>query len=524
MFDNIGERTLWQFLDERIERTPDKVALIFEDRDGELTEFTYSEVGERAAQIAGGLANLGVGVDDKVVLHMANRPEFVLTFFALARIGAVGVPSNTANRAAEMEHVVGWSDAKLVVTTPDFVDLFDEVLRATPAVEHVVVVGDDEPGVHVPFARIAAADPLRDPAPVGSESPLEIIFTSGTTSLPKGVVLTHANWIGSGERSSHWMRLDDRDRFLTALPLFHVNAQSFNLMTPLTVNATAVFLEQYSASRFMDQVRRHEATQTFIVPMLLRTLLAQPERPDDREHCLRRVCYAINVSTAEKEAFENRFGLEILNGYGLSEAMTDVTVCPVYGPKRWPSIGQPSWGREVRLVDENGSEVPQGEVGELTVHGVPGRTIMKGYYKDPEATARTIVDGWLHTGDNAYFDEYGYLYFFDRGKDVIKRAGENISASEVEVVLADHPKVALAAVIGVPDPLRDEAVMAFIVPEPDAELTVEEVVAHCSARLAQFKVPTLVEFHEELPMTSIGKIEKKELRRMLEHRGAPTGG
>lgn len=516
MFDYVGERTLTRFLEERIERSPDKVALVFEGRDGEVSEFSYADIGERSARIAGGLDRLGVGRDDKVVLHLPNCPEFVLTFFALARLGAVGVPSNTANLAAEMRHVVGWSDAKLIVTAPQYVELFEEVIPKTPAVERIVVAHGEAPAPHLGFDELASAEPVAPSAAARSESPLEIIFTSGTTSLPKGVVLTHANWIWSGERASHWMRLDDGDRLLTALPLFHVNAQSFTLMTALTVGATAIFIEQYSASRFMAQVRRHHATQTFIVPMLLRTLLAQPEGPDDRNHSLRRVPYAINVATGEKQEFERRFGVEILNGYGLSEAMTDVSVCPVYGPKRWPSIGQPSIGREIRLVDADGREVAQGEVGEITVRGVPGRTIMQGYYKDPEATARTIVDGWLHTGDNGYFDELGYLYFFDRGKDVIKRAGENISASEVEAVLTGHPDVALAAVIGIPDPLRDEAVMAFVVRKPGAALSESEIVAHCERNLARFKVPTVIEFHAELPMTSIGKVEKKELRRMVE--------
>jgi crotonobetaine/carnitine-CoA ligase len=520
MFDHVGAQTLPSFLEERIALSPDKVALVFENRAGEVREYTYSQMGETAARVAGGFAELGVTEGDKVVLHMPNCPEFVFTFFALAHLGAVGVPSNVANRANEMRHLVGWSDAKLVVTTPDFLELFAEVLPDAPAVEHVVVARGEAPEPHLTFDQLLASAPLEQPVTLESEAPLEIIFTSGTTSLPKGVVLTHVNWLWSGERGSHWLRVDDRDRLLTALPLFHVNAQSFTLMSALTVGATAVFLEQYSASRFMEQVRRHRATHTSIVAMLLRTLVAQPENAQDREHDLRRVSYAINVPTDEKEQFERRFGVELLNGYGLSEAMTEVSVCPVYGAKRWPSIGRPAFGREIRLVDVNGDEVPLGDVGEITVRGVPGRTIMKGYYKDDEATARTIIDGWLHTGDNGYFDEFGYLYFFDRAKDMIKRAGENVSASEVEVVLADHPQVAVAAVIGVPDPMRDEAVMAFVVSEPGASLTEEEIVRHCEQHLARFKVPTIIEFHDSLPMTSIGKVEKKQLRRMVEQKAA----
>jgi len=518
MVDHVGPRTLPGFLAERIEGSPDKVALVFEDCDGEVREYTYAGLGDQVARVASGFGALGIGVGDKIVLHLPNCPEYVLTLFALAHLGAVGVPSNTANRVKELTHVIGWSDAKLVVTSPGYVDLVGDVLPHTPAVERIVVAQGEAPEPHLSFRELLESVPLAQPADVDSEAPLEIVFTSGTTSLPKGVVLTHANWLWSGERSSHWMRVDDRDRLITALPLFHVNAQSFTLMTALTVGATAIFLEQYSATRFMEQVRRHRATCTALVAMLVRTLLAQPETPEDAEHELRRVAYAINVSTDEKEAFERRFGIELLNGYGLSEAMTEVSVCPVYGARRWPSIGQPAFGREVRVVDAEGNEVPSGAVGEIAVRGVPGRTIMKEYYKDPEATAQTIVGGWLHTGDNGYFDEAGYLYFFDRGKDMIKRAGENVSASEVELVLAEHPRVALAAVIGVPDPVRDEAVMAYVVPELGATVTEEEIVRHCERHLARFKVPTIIEFHERLPMTSIGKIEKKQLRTMAGQR------
>jgi crotonobetaine/carnitine-CoA ligase len=517
--DHIGSRTVPDLLGERVARSPEKVAMVFERR-GHVREYTYAELGDAVARVASGLAGLGVGEEDKVVLHLANCPEFVFTFLALARIGAVGVPSNTANRAEELTHILGFSDAKLLVTSREYVELFGEVLPQTTGIERIVVTDDDAPAPHVPFRSLLESVAQCDAVTVGSEAPLEIIFTSGTTSRPKGVVLTHANWLWSGERATHWLRIDDRDRLLTALPLFHVNAQSFTLMASLTVGATAIFLDAYSASSFLEQVRRHGATHTSIVAMLLRTLLAQPASSDDAVHSLRRVSYAINVPTPEKDEFERRFAVELLNGYGLSEAMTEVTVCPVYGEKRWPSIGQPAFGREVRVVDEAGEEVEQGDVGEITVRGVPGRTIMKEYYKDPEATARTIVDGWLHTGDNGYFDEAGYLYFFDRRKDMIKRAGENVSASEVELVLSDHPAIAVAAVIGIPDAIRDEAVMAFIVAEPGTTLTIEEVVEHCQQRLARFKVPTVIEFHEQLPTTSIGKVEKRQLRSMATDAGA----
>jgi crotonobetaine/carnitine-CoA ligase len=509
-FDHIGRRALPSLLADRLASDPSHVAVIFEDAGGEVTELTYAALAEQAARVASGLVALGVGAGDRVALCLPSRPEFVLTFLALAQIGAVGVPCNTASSAREMAHVIGSTESRVLVTGAGSGPLVEELRGAELGLQHVVSTVE-EAAADLPFSDLLWREPLATGSEPDSEAPLEIIFTSGTTAAPKGVVLTHANWLWAGVRASHWHRVDNRDRLLTALPLFHVNAQSFTLLAALTVGATAIFLEEYSASRFLDQVRRHRATQTNLVATLVRTLLAQPPRDGDADHELRRVGYAINVSDAEKEDFERRFGVELLNGYGLSEAMTEVTVAPVYGERRWPSIGRPALGREVRIAHPGG-EAPAGEIGEILVKGVPGRTIMKEYYRDPEATAATIVDGWLHTGDNGYFDADGFLYFYDRAKDVIKRGGENISASEVEATLTGHPGIALAAVIGIPDPIRDEAVMAFVVAEAGAALDEEEVRRHCSEQLARFKVPTVIRLVDSLPTTSIGKVEKKTLR------------
>jgi crotonobetaine/carnitine-CoA ligase len=510
--DLIGKRTVPGLLRDQADARPDHPALVFEDAAGATRSYTYRQLLDAALATAGGFAALGVRPGDKVVMSLPNCPEAVLTFFGLAVLGAVTVPCNTAGTADELTHIARWSDARFAVTHPAYLATLREVRAHTPALERLIVTGATDG--ETSFAELLETTPLYTDADAvpSAEAPLEILFTSGTTALPKGVVLTHANWLWSGERSSRTLRLDDGDRLLTALPLFHVNAQSLTLMNALTLGATAILLEQFSARRFIAQVREHHATHTSLVAMLVRTLLAQPEDPGDGDHALRRVSYAINVSDEEKDRFERRFAVELINGYGLSEAMTEVTVCPVSGPRRWPSIGLPVVDRQVRIVDGDRREVPDGDTGEITVHGIPGRTIMREYYKDPEATARTVVDGWLHTGDNGYLDEHGYLYFVDRSKDIIKRAGENVSASEVERVLLEHDGIVQAAVIAVPDPLRDEAVKAFVVLAEDETLTEEEVRAHCAGRLARFKIPTIVEFRAELPMTSIGKIEKRRLR------------
>lgn len=514
-FDLIGERSFPTLIEDQAYRNPNKEAVIFESATGDVSALTYRGLREEAETVAGGFAGIGIRAGDKVLIHLRNCREFIVTMLALARLGAISVPSNVSNQVKELTHVVGFSDAKVVVTSDEFVDLFKAVAKDVQPFRGIVIGRSNSD--FQPFDEVR--DPgasLPDLTSIQSQTSVEIIFTSGTTSLPKGVVLTHANWLWSGERAVHWMRVDETDRMLTALPLFHVNAQSFTFLSAMTVGATAIFLEEYSAGKFFEQVRRHGATHTALVAMLLRTLVAQPPSENDLEHSLRRVGYAINVPESEKQEFERRFGVELINGYGLSEAMTEVTVCPTHGEKRWPSIGRPAIGREVRTVDPSGNETEPGMVGEIVVHGVPGRTIMQEYYKDPEATAGAIRDGWLYTGDNGYFDADGYLYFFDRGKDMIKRAGENVSAQEVEMTLLDHPSVSAAAVIGVRDPVRDEAVVAYVALGDGETADPEELIGFCKEHLARFKVPSAVRVLDELPVTSIGKVEKATLRRYAE--------
>jgi crotonobetaine/carnitine-CoA ligase len=513
MDDLVGRRHLGTLLDEQLAERPDAECLVFEDRDGARTAFTFRAFDEAVARLAGGLRGIGVGRDTKVVVHLRNCPELIVAFAAIARLGGVVVPNIVANRAAETRHVVAFSDAEVVLTSAAYAPLFDEVLPRTPAVRAVVMTSrDGAPSATHAYDDLAAAEPLRDWPAIGSEDVAEMIFTSGTTARPKAVMLTHANLLWAGERSVRDFLLRPDDRILTALPLFHGNAQALALLPALTIGACLVMLEEYRATRFWGQVREHRATLTGLVAMLVRTLLAQPPSPADREHDLRVVNYAINVPDAEKDAFEERFGVTLANGYGLSEAMLVVSHAPVHRPKRWPSVGLPSGDRRVRIVDEAGAEAPTGEVGEICVHGVPGRTLMKGYYKDPQATAAAIRDGWLHTGDHGWVDELGYLYFFDRRKDVIKRAGENVSAMEVETALLEHPEIEVAAVVAVPDPVRDEAVKAFVVRRDGSVLDAAAVQAFCAERLAGFKVPTIVEFRDALPLTSVGKVEKKVLR------------
>jgi carnitine-CoA ligase len=349
---------------------------------------------------------------------------------------------------------------------------------------------------------------------IDGEHVMQLIMTSGTTARPKAVMRTHVNCLWSAHRFAMQARLTPSDRNLTALPGFHVNCLDQTLFSSLVAGATVILLDRYRATRYMEQVRRHRATVISLVPMLIRTILAQPPSTADREHCVRLAIGGLQLTREELDTFERRFGLPvpILGGYGLTEASTNVTLTVLAGDPRWPSIGLPAIDRMVMLVDDDGRPVPVGETGEVIVQGVPGRSLMKGYWRDPEATASSLRDGWLYTGDLARRDSDGYFYFVDRKKDMIKVSGENVAALEVERVVLDHPAVADAAVVGAPDPLRDEAVKAYVVLEPGCELDLETLRLHCEPQLARFKIPTLLTVLDELPRATIGKVDKGALR------------
>jgi carnitine-CoA ligase len=498
---------------------PDDVCFVFESAGGQLSELTYAQLAAGVRRVAAGLAGLGVRKGDAVVVHLPNRSEFMLTWFGLAWIGGIMVPSNLANTERELAHLFRLADATGFVTEPGHLDPFAATLAGVDREVFGVVTGKEVPASPlacrlplVPFAELSACDATPPQVDIEETDVCEFLFTSGTTSAPKAVMITHANCLRAGVRKVMSCLFGRDDRFLTALPAFHANAQATSIMVALVAGATCILVEGYSASRFWQQIRAHRATCTSLVAMQVRTLLAQPPDPGDADHCLRCNFYAINVLDSEKEEFERRFGLQLMNGWGMSETFCAVTRSPLAGDTRWPSVGVPLHDRLVRVVDENGDDVPTGTIGEIVVGGIPGISIMKGYFRDPAATAATIRNGWLHTGDSGYLDRYGYLYFYDRIKDVIKRAGENVSALEVESVLLTHDEVVEAAVFGVPDAIRDEAVKACVVLAAGSVLSADDLRAYCRGHLAGFKVPSIIDIRDSLPKTSIGKVEKRTLR------------
>jgi crotonobetaine/carnitine-CoA ligase len=497
-----GTRTLRTALEDKARRFPDQLFLSFEDAAGDRKgPWTWRDLDRDVNRAAHLLLSRGLRHGDKFNLHLGNCPEFLLFWMAAAKTGTVMVPTNPASTPDEMAYILAHSEARLSITESQYATPVRAVRGRCPTLLDVIecrpaetVLGgmpDDPPG-----AAVASADEV------------SMQYTSGTTSRPKGVLLTHANYLYGGEVMSKAMRVLPGDRHLIVLPLFHAGAQLHAFLPMLLAGGSVALVERFSASRFLEQAIAHEATLAALFAAPIRMLLAQPPGPRDAQTRLRAVSYAQNITPQQWAEWHARFGARLMQIWGMTETMSLPLMHPLDLPPKPLGMGMPVLGYECKVVDEGGKEAPPGTVGELVVAGIPGVTLMKGYFKNDQATADTLRDGWLHTGDQAYMDEEGWFFFVDRKKDMIKRAGENVSASEVEEILKQHPAVFDAAVVGVPDPVRDQAIKAYVILNEGAAASDAELIAWCRERLSAFKVPELVERRAAFPRTSVGKIQK----------------
>lgn len=495
--DIVGTRTLASALEDKARRFPDRVFLIAENG----ARWTWREFDRDVNRTAHFLLACGLKPRDTFNLHLGNCPEFLFFWMAAAKTGTVMVPTNPVSTAEEMAYILAHSEARLSVT---------ESAYAAPC--HTV----RGRGLHRidviecrPLASLVAGLPdSRPEITVASRDEISLQYTSGTTSKPKGVLLTHANYIYGGEVLAKAMRCAPADRHLIVLPLFHAGAQLHAFIPMLLVGGSVVVMERFSASRFVQQAIAHEATLAALFAAPVRMLLAQPRSADEGRTKLRACSYAQNVTPQQFAQWHERFKAPLMQVWGMTETMSLPLMHPLDLPPKPLSMGMPVLGYDVKVVDDTGREVPPGTTGELIVRGVPGVSLMKGYFRNEKATADTLRDGWLYSGDQAYVDEEGWFFFVDRKKDMLKRAGENVAASEVEETLKQHPAVFDAAVIGVPDPVHDERIKAFVILNEDAATTADELIAWCRARLSAFKVPEVIEFRDTFPRTSVGKIQK----------------
>ncbi|WP_154756103.1 class I adenylate-forming enzyme family protein [Amycolatopsis pithecellobii] len=468
---------------------PDAVFAVT-DRHGVVT---YGRQHARLHAAAASLAAQGVRQGDRVHVSLPNGQEFLDVWFATAHLGAILVPTNPNSTSDEFGHVLADAQPRVSIADGEAA----EKLRGHPVLTPGELAGEG----HVPAAPVTGGDPAA------------ILYTSGTTSRPKGVVITHDNYTAVGRAVAGQLAVTAADRWFIALPLFHANAQYYCTMSALVRSASVAVADRFSASRWGIQAARFGATLGSLFAAPIRMILTNP--PADGEARLRTVLFAQNLSDRQATEFEHRFATRLVQLYGMTETVLPPTMNPDTEQRRWNSIGRTLPGVTITLADDDGNPVPDGEAGEIQVHGRLGDTIANGYWHNPVATADTFGDGVLRTGDLARRDADGFLYFVDRAKDMIKRSGENVSAGEIERVAGEHPAIAECAVVGVPDPVYDEAVLLVAVVVPGATADAEDIIAWCAERLAAFKVPARVHFLSTLPRTSVGKIRKADLRSLL---------
>lgn len=515
MADIVGDRTLGSQWDETVRFFPDSTFLEYISTTEDVTAFTYREFDRQVKRVANYLLELGVRPGELVALHMHNRPEYLLCWLALAQIGAVSVPLNEHYHLAESRYILRKCQIRRVIAESRSIEIYMEN-REELGLEHIIQADgrEERPGaLNLQAGCAEQPEALREVRPLSSNDPAVILFTSGTTRNPKGAIYTHACVLYGGLFHAQQIGMCPGDRFLSAMPCYHMDFQEMAAAPVICMGGTLVMVEHYSARRFWGQVLRHRANFIDMMSIMNRTLLMQPEQPGERDHCLKQVYFSMGLRDEERERFERRFNVRLLNCYGMTETVSSVTCSPLVGERRWPSVGRPSLSYDVKILLDDGTEAPPGVEGEICVHGVPGRTLIAGYYNNEAATAELLdAEGWLHSGDEGYLDEDGWLYFLGRRGDMIKRSGENISALEVECVLTSHEAIADAAVIGVPDPIREQAVAAFVLPRRGTRVTEDELIRFCHGRLAKFKVPSYVEIMTEFPRSASGKVKKKVLR------------
>ncbi len=490
------------------------------------TTLSYAQVNGAANQIANGLKAKGIGQGDKVGLSCLNLPYFPMIYFGILKAGATVVPLSVLLKEDEIEYHLNDSEAKAYFCFEGTPDLpmskmgYEGFQKATNCEHFFVITADPTSaspieGTNTLGSLMANQSPVFQTVQTGADDTAVIIYTSGTTGRPKGAELTHSNLYCNTVLCSDLFDLNHEDTTLIVLPLFHIFAMTCLMNAGIYRGAHAILLPRFDADAVFGLLQKHEVTIFAGVPTMYWGLLNYKEDKFDYDKISGnlRLCASGGAALPVQvlHDFESRFNVSVLEGYGMSEGSPVVTFNqPKVGTKPG-SIGTEVWGVEVKLVDDEGNEVPTGEKGELLYRG---HNVMKGYYKKPEANAKTLKGGWLHSGDVAIKDEDGFYFIVDRTKDMIIRGGLNVYPREVEEVMIKHDAVSLVAVIGIPDEKMGEEIKAYVVKEAGASITDQELISYTKSKLAAYKYPRIVEFLDALPMSATGKILKKELRKL----------
>jgi long-chain acyl-CoA synthetase len=480
---------------------PEKTAVIFEDQ-----KISYEKLHLSVNQLAAGMQKLGIQKGDRVALFMPNLPEFLMVYFASQKLGAIAVSLNVLLVKNEVKYILEDSGAKIVFVGKDQAPQVP--IEALNNLEHLILVeGDSKEDNHI--SRMFD-DSVREfeALDMVSDDPAAILYTSGTTGFPKGATLTHSSVISNANATIYHIGERKDDILHLFLPLFHCFGQNFIMNSCMKKGATLVMHRRFEPEPVIEAVKKHRVTMFFAVPTIYIYLLNMK----DEELDLSSIRYFFTAAAAMPlevtENWQTKYGLPIHDGYGLTECSPFASYNHDFKHKPG-SIGHPVIDVEMKIVRANGGSAKPGEWGEICIKGP---NVMKGYWNKPEETASTIIDGWLHTGDIGTQDEDGDFFIVDRVKDMIISAGNNIYPTEIENHLYTHPSIHEAAVFGIPDDVKGEAVKAAIVLRPDEKADVQGIIEFCRERMAKYKIPKQIEFVKELPKSATGKILKRVLR------------
>jgi long-chain acyl-CoA synthetase len=499
-----GEHNLAVLAERSFERLGDYESLFFEGR-----WHTSGEIHDRSARAAAGLRRLGVEPGDRVVVLMMNTPEVFVSYHAIWRAGAVVTPVIFLQTPPELRHILEDSGAKAAILTPELLPLFQGSAEGLDIT--TIVVDGDGAGGTIPFAELEQGDagPIE---PRGDDDLAALLYTGGTTGRAKGVMLSHRNLWAAGSGMQEVARSSDTTRTLLPLPLSHAFGLNV-LVAGLHADRRHVSAMQrwFDAKGWLELVQEHRLESSAVVPSMMQMLLDQPYQDYDLSSLVYFGSGGAPLLPSLREKVEKAFGVPILEGYGCTETSAIVTASTVT-TSRPGSVGKPAPHAEVAILAPDGTPLPVGEEGEICVSGTG---VMLGYWNSPELSAQTTRDGWLHTGDVGRLDEDGYLYVVDRVKDLIIRGGFNVYPRDVEDVLVEHPAVAAAAVVGRPDEESGEEVVAVVQLSPGAEVEPEELIEFAKARLAKYKYPREVIVVPAVPLTSVGKTNRRAVRDLV---------
>lgn len=488
-------------------RTPEKTMTVFQNE-----TISYGEMSARVATLAGGLRGRGVGPGDVVGLLSYNCPEFLETVFAANYLGAIAMPINWRLAAPEVRYILEHSEARALMCDEALVDLAND---ATKGMEDTLLrasVSDPAPDGWTPLATLRSSADTPSPVAAAADDVHRLMYTSGTTGRPKGVMLTHANLAWKNIAHIIEFGFTHSDLGLACGPLYHVGALDLTTTSLIAAGATIIIHRVFEAADVIDELERSRVTTVWLAPAMVNAIMSLPDIDARDLSCVRLI-----INGGEKmpipliERIQRVFpSAWFADAYGLTETVSGDTFLDRDSiVTKLGSVGRPCLYLELDIWDEDGTSVAAGERGEIVMRGPK---VFKGYWRDPDATATAFAGGWFHTGDIGVRDEDGYLFIVDRLKDMIVSGGENIAGSEVERVLYEHPAVLEAAVVGRADARWGEVPVAFVVLRSDSAVTADELVEHCRAQLAKFKVPKDVSFLDALPRNPSGKVLKRELR------------